>query len=85
MTKWLDSRTNCCYNSPADIPTYKNCHHIEAEVGLYKKERCVKYLTSEDVTTVIQKLQDVTSVLIRATFTNLEATWSLNTLVIDIL
>ena len=41
------------------------------------------YLPSEDITKVIPKIQDAPSVLVRAAFTNIEAAWSLNTLVIE--
>ena len=43
----------------------------------------MEYLPHGNIATVIQQLQDTTSVLVRAAFTNQEATWNLNTLAID--
>jgi hypothetical protein len=43
----------------------------------------MEFLPSEAVTTVVQKLRDIPSVLVRAAFANIEANWSLNTLVIE--
>jgi hypothetical protein len=44
----------------------------------------MEFLPSEAVTTVAQKLREAPSVLVRAALVNMEAGWSLNTLVIEV-
>src|SRR5260370_28273319 len=41
-------------------------------------------LPAEAVTTVAQKLRETSSVLVRAALVNMEGSWSLNTLVIEV-
>jgi hypothetical protein len=44
----------------------------------------MEFLPAEGVTTVAQKLRETSSVLVRAALVNMEASWSLNTLVIEV-
>src|SRR5947209_14441271 len=44
----------------------------------------MEFLQAESVTTVAQKLREAPSVLVRAALVNMEAGWSLNTLVIEV-
>src|SRR6266699_842933 len=44
----------------------------------------MEFLPSEAVTTVAQKLRETSSVLVRVALVNMEAGWSLNTLVIEV-